>query len=64
MSEKISLEAVLPFSLALFQEIDDKIRIDASEANLKNSMDIVMKQTDLFVDFTKAIHEKLNSGSV
>ncbi len=61
MSEKISIQEVLPIALELFTENEHEMRLSALSVDIKaNYRDTLMKQAELFADFATTLHKKLN----
>lgn len=61
MSEKISIQEVLPIALELFTENDHETRLAALSIDIKaNHRDTLMKQAELFAEFATTLHKKLN----
>lgn len=61
MSEKISIQEVLPIALELFTENKYEIRLAALSIDVEaNYRDALMKQAELFAEFATTLHKKLN----
>lgn len=61
MSEKISMEALLPVALELFMENALEERLSALNIDIKaNYRDTIIKQAELFAEFAITLHKKLN----
>lgn len=58
MSEKVSLEVILPVAAAVFNQLPAEIRTKAIRSN--SSAEYLERAADNFTDFALIIHKKLN----
>lgn len=61
MSEKITLEAVLPIAAIVFNQLPADARIAVTKDNTKEHA--VERAAELFAEFALTVHRKMNCGT-